>query len=59
MNLKHLFETQSKLDDAILDKKGLHGVDLLDKKILALLTELGELANEWRRALAIRVPLVK
>jgi dimeric dUTPase (all-alpha-NTP-PPase superfamily) len=31
-----------------MTEKGLEGVDLLDKKILALLTEFGELANEWR-----------
>ena len=48
MNLQPLFETQKKLDERIVKEKGLEGVDLLDKKILALQVELGELANEWR-----------
>ena len=48
MNLQPLFETQAKLDKRIVEKKGLQGQDLLDKKILALQVELGELANEWR-----------
>src|SRR5699024_4293132 len=48
MNLQKLFETQKILDDKIVKEKGLDGVDLLDKKILALQVELGELANEWR-----------
>lgn len=48
MNLQKLFETQKKLDDKIVKEKGLEGQDLLDKKILALQVELGELANEWR-----------
>src|SRR5699024_5544203 len=32
----------------IVKEKGLEGQDLLDKKILALQVELGELANEFR-----------
>lgn len=48
MNLSKLFETQKKLDERIVEEKGLEGQDLLDEKILALLTELGELSNEWR-----------
>jgi len=48
MNLTKLFEMQKVLDDRIVAEKGLQGVDLLDKKILALLTELGELSNEYR-----------
>ena len=48
MNLTKLFETQKKLDECIIEEKGLQGQDLLDKKILALQVELGELANEWR-----------
>src|SRR5699024_2680440 len=48
MNLQPLFETQKKLDKRIIKEKGLEGVDLLDKKILALQVELGELANEHR-----------
>ncbi len=48
MNLNKLFELQKELDQHIIRKKGLQGQDLLDKKILALQVELGELANEWR-----------
>ncbi len=48
MNLQPLFETQAILDERIKDKHNLHDKDLLDKKILALQVELGELANEWR-----------
>lgn len=48
MNLQKLFEAQKKLDEHIIREKGLEGQDLLDKKILALQVELGELANEWR-----------
>lgn len=48
LQIQKLFETQKILDDKIVKEKGLEGVDLLDKKILALQVELGELANEWR-----------
>lgn len=48
MNLNKLFDKQRELDARILLEKGLVGQDLLDKKILALQVELGELANEWR-----------
>lgn len=48
MNLQKLFDAQKKLDDHIRKEKGLEGQDLLDKKILALQVELGELANNWR-----------
>ncbi len=48
MELQKLFETQAELDQKIVEEKGLQGQDLLDKKILALKVELGELANEWR-----------
>lgn len=48
MNLSKLFEAQKKLDNRIVEEKGLQGEDLLDEKILALQVELGELANEWR-----------
>src|SRR5690625_2846559 len=47
MNLEKLFQAQKELDDRIIKEKGLKGRDLLDKKILALQVELGELANEW------------
>lgn len=48
MNFVKLFETQAKLDGRILTQKKLQGRDLLSEKILALLTELGECANEQR-----------
>lgn len=48
MNLNELFEIQRELDNRIVESKGLQGQDFLDKKILALQVELGELANEWR-----------
>ncbi|HHX37241.1 MAG TPA: hypothetical protein GX717_04585 [Clostridiaceae bacterium] len=48
MNLDKLFKIQAELENRIIEKKGLQGQDLLDKKILALQVELGELANEWR-----------
>jgi len=48
MDLSKLFKAQKELDDHINKAKGLEGQDLLDKKILALLVELGELANEER-----------
>lgn len=48
LNLVKLFPMQKVLDDRINKEKGLEGQDLLDKKILALQVELGELANEWR-----------
>lgn len=48
MNLSKLFEIQAVLDNRIVEEHNLQGVDLLDKKILALQVELGELANEWR-----------
>lgn len=48
MNLKRLFQIQEELDDAIVEKKGLQGHNLLPERILALQVELGECANEWR-----------
>jgi len=48
MDLQKLFKAQRELDNRIVKEKELEGQDLLDKKILALLVELGELANEWR-----------
>ncbi|NGP46005.1 hypothetical protein G4V62_13990 [Bacillaceae bacterium SIJ1] len=48
MNLRKLFNMQKQLDDHIVEEKGLQGRYLLDKKVLALQVELGELANEWR-----------
>ncbi|SDI15393.1 Dimeric dUTPase, all-alpha-NTP-PPase (MazG) superfamily [Alteribacillus persepolensis] len=48
MNLKPLFDKQRELDEKIVKQKELKGQELLNKKILALQVELGELANEWR-----------
>ena len=49
MNITKLFEAQAKLDARILEQHPIKdGEDRLVKKILALMTELNELANEWR-----------
>ncbi|RHW40699.1 dUTPase [Neobacillus notoginsengisoli] len=48
MNIKKLMEMQTALDRHIERKHGLEAEDLFDKKILALLVEAGELANETR-----------
>lgn len=49
MNLEKLFKMQKELDERILDRfPELRNEDLLDKKILALQVELGELAQNWR-----------
>ncbi|MGG3821119.1 dUTP diphosphatase [Geobacillus thermodenitrificans] len=49
MNLQKLFEMQRQLDEHIeKEHPRQEGEDRLAKKILALMVELGELANEWR-----------
>lgn len=48
MNLQELFKIQAKLDERIIQEHGLEGQNLLDKKILALQVELGELGQNWR-----------
>ena len=48
LNLDKLYKMQSGLDQHIEQKHGLAEEDLFDRKILALLVELGELANETR-----------
>lgn len=48
MNLEKLFEMQAALDHHIQEKHQLLDEDLFNKKILALLVEVGELANETR-----------
>jgi len=49
MNLSHLFELQAKLDERIeQEHPRQEGEDRLAKKILALMVEIGELANEAR-----------
>lgn len=48
MNLEKLFEMQKGLDQHIEEQHNLQNEDLFDRKVLALLVELGELANETR-----------
>src|SRR3982750_1200275 len=48
MNVKKLCEMQEILDQRIMEEHGLEGKDLEDNKILALLVEICELANETR-----------
>lgn len=48
MILQKLFTMQHELDQYIATEHGLQGEDLIEKKILALLVEVGELANETR-----------
>jgi dimeric dUTPase (all-alpha-NTP-PPase superfamily) len=48
MNFVKLFEMQKELDSRIENEHGLHNESLVERKLLALLVELGELANETR-----------
>lgn len=48
LQLQSLFEMQNELDRRIERDRGLENEDLIDKKILALQVEVGELANETR-----------
>ncbi|WAT79662.1 dUTP diphosphatase [Bacillus safensis] len=48
MNLQKMFEMQKVLDERIIKEKGLEGQDLLPNTYVALITELGEFANEGR-----------
>ncbi|CAM3818902.1 dUTP diphosphatase [Alkalicoccus chagannorensis] len=48
MDLKTLFAKQYELDTYIEQEKGVKAADLLEEKLLALLVETGELANEVR-----------
>ncbi|PGC67583.1 dUTP diphosphatase [Bacillus safensis] len=48
MNLEKMFKMQAELDDRIIREKGLEGQDLLPNTYVALITELGEFANEGR-----------
>jgi dimeric dUTPase (all-alpha-NTP-PPase superfamily) len=48
MNVTKLFEMQKGLDQHIEEQHQLTEMDLFDRKVLALLVELGELANETR-----------
>jgi dimeric dUTPase (all-alpha-NTP-PPase superfamily) len=48
MNMNKLFQMQQALDERILREHNLFGKRLVDEKVLALLVEIGELANETR-----------
>ncbi|RSK52525.1 dUTP diphosphatase [Bacillus canaveralius] len=48
MNWQKLFQMQKNLDNHIESEHQLHGTDLFNQKVLALLVEIGELANETR-----------
>jgi dimeric dUTPase (all-alpha-NTP-PPase superfamily) len=48
MNVEKLYIMQKSLDTHIEEKHGLKEENLFDRKMLALLVELGELANETR-----------
>lgn len=48
MQLQRLFSMQNALDQHIEEKHGLEAEDLFNRKILALLVEVSELANETR-----------
>ncbi|MDN3018432.1 dUTP diphosphatase [Paenibacillus sp. BSR1-1] len=48
MNLEKLFQMQKALDLHIEEKHQLQDEDLFSRKVLALLVEIGELANETR-----------
>lgn len=48
LQFKELFEIQKKLNDRIVQEHNLDPSTLRSKKFLALLTEMGELANETR-----------
>jgi len=46
MNLNSLFEKQKELDEYIYEKNNVTAKEVFERKIVALLVELGELANE-------------
>src|SRR5690625_3315322 len=48
MNLNELFKIQAKLDNEIIEKRGLLGKDLFIWKVQALKVEISELDNETR-----------
>lgn len=48
MQLEKLFQMQKALDSHIEEKHQLQNEDLFNRKVLALLVEIGELANETR-----------
>lgn len=53
MDWNMIMEMQKVLDDRIMDKIGRTRAEVSDEKLLALLVEVGELANETRNALSI------
>jgi dimeric dUTPase (all-alpha-NTP-PPase superfamily) len=48
MNITRLFDLQQELDERIRKEHNLEHESLFERKVLALLVELGELANETR-----------
>lgn len=48
MDFKKLFKMQDQLDSYINEVKGLSGHDVMQERILALIVEIGEFANETR-----------
>ncbi len=48
MNWNELFKMQEVLDNKIHQEKGLTREETFEKRILALLVEVGEMLNEWR-----------
>ncbi|PEQ96849.1 dUTPase [Bacillus sp. AFS006103] len=48
MQIEQLFQMQKALDQHIQEKHNLQDENLFDRKVLALLVEIGELANETR-----------
>ncbi len=48
LEISELFQMQKSLDQYIQNEHGLDGEDLFVKKVLALVVEVGELANETR-----------
>jgi dimeric dUTPase (all-alpha-NTP-PPase superfamily) len=48
INTNELFGVQALLDDRIDEERGLSGNDMMQERMLALLVEIGELANETR-----------
>ncbi|MFC7061575.1 dUTP diphosphatase [Halobacillus seohaensis] len=48
MNWQNFYQRQEQLDKHIMETQGLKNASVTDEKILALLVEIGELANETR-----------
>src|SRR5690606_41631436 len=59
MNLNPLFKKQKQLDEYIYEKNNVTAKEVFERKIVALLVELGELANElqffkyWKENISI------